>query len=122
MQTIQRITRSVLCTTHRSLFTRNFSSHPPSSSTTYTSDEHQPSNEEIKAMRQKFHDFVDGKKPYSDYKLRMDEHGALWVDPRPDKLRKISAERNDDGDMIGQYEGEEVIFPDLEPTLEWSLS
>lgn len=37
-------------------------------------------------------------------------------------LRNIQATRNDDGDLVGMFEGEMVIFPDLEPTLEWVLS
>ena len=37
-------------------------------------------------------------------------------------LRNITAERNEDGDLVGRFDGEDVIFPDLEPTLEWVLS
>lgn len=37
-------------------------------------------------------------------------------------LRHLSAKRNEEGDLVGQFQGEEVIFPDLETTLEWTLS
>lgn len=53
---------------------------------------------------------------------RVDEHGIGWVDYRPDNIRSMSAVRNEDGDLVGRFEGEDVIFPDLEPTLEWVLS
>ena len=37
-------------------------------------------------------------------------------------IRNISAERNEDGDLVGRFEGEDVIFPDLEVSLEWVLT
>jgi len=38
------------------------------------------------------------------------------------RLRAINPERNEEGDLVGRFEGEDVIFPDLEPTLEWVLT
>ena len=46
---------------------------------------------------------------------------ANWVDFRPN-LVEVTVTRNEEGDLIGQWEGEEVIFPDLETSLEWVLS
>ena len=46
---------------------------------------------------------------------------ANWVDFRPN-LVEVKVIRNEEGDLIGQWEGEEVIFPDLETSLEWVLS
>jgi hypothetical protein len=37
-------------------------------------------------------------------------------------LRNLHPVRNEDGDLVGRFEGEDVIFPDLEPTLEWVLT
>ena len=34
----------------------------------------------------------------------------------------MRAVRSDDGVLIGEYQGETVVFPDLEPTLEWLCS
>ena len=46
---------------------------------------------------------------------------ANWVDFRPN-LVEVTVTRNEDGDLIGEWEGEEVIFPDLETSLEWVIS
>lgn len=37
-------------------------------------------------------------------------------------LRNAAPVRNEDGDLVGRFDGEDVIFPDLEPTLEWVLT
>jgi hypothetical protein len=37
-------------------------------------------------------------------------------------LQEITAKRNADGDLVGTYQGEEVIFPELETTLDFVLS
>ena len=46
----------------------------------------------------------------------------LLAAPSSLSIRSMSAVRNEDGDLVGRFEGEDVIFPDLEPTLEWVLS
>jgi hypothetical protein len=43
------------------------------------------------------------------------------VDYRPN-LVEVEVIRNADGDMVGMWEGEEVIFPDLDTSLEWVLT
>lgn len=57
-----------------------------------------------------------------DLPTRKDEYGNRWADYRPEVLRNLTATRNAEGDMVGQFQGEEVIFPDLDSTLEWTLS
>lgn len=47
---------------------------------------------------------------------------STWVDMRPGELVAVEVERNDEGDLVGTWQGEEVVFPDLENTLEWVLS
>ena len=46
---------------------------------------------------------------------------AVRVDYRPN-LVEVEVIRNAEGDMVGMWEGEEVIFPDLDTSLEWVLS
>ena len=46
---------------------------------------------------------------------------ANWVDFRPN-LVEVTVTRNEEGDLVGEWEGEEVIFPDLETSLEWVLT
>ena len=46
---------------------------------------------------------------------------AEWVDYRPN-LVEVQVTRNADGDMVGQWGDEEVIFPDLDTSLDWVLS
>ena len=46
---------------------------------------------------------------------------ANWVDYRPD-LVEVQVTRNEEGDLVGQWGGEDVIFPDLDTSLEWVLS
>ena len=46
---------------------------------------------------------------------------ANWVDYRPN-LVEVKVRRNAEGDMVGQWGGEEVIFPDLDTSLDWVLS
>jgi len=53
---------------------------------------------------------------------RVDLWGVRWHDPRPERIRHVQAQPNEHGDLVGQYEGEEVVFPDMEATLEWVLS
>jgi len=57
-----------------------------------------------------------------DLPMRVDENGVSWADYRPENLRNLTPVRNEDGDLVGRFEGEDVIFPDLEPTLEWVLT
>jgi hypothetical protein len=44
-----------------------------------------------------------------------------WADFRPN-LVEVEVRRNSEGDLVGKWEGEECIFPEQEPTLEWVLS
>ncbi len=46
---------------------------------------------------------------------------AVWADFRPD-VCEIEASRNADGVLVGEVQGEKVVFPELEPTLEWVLT
>lgn len=58
----------------------------------------------------------------ADLPMRTDENGVQWADFRPENLRNAAPVRNEDGDLVGRFDGEDVIFPDLEPTLEWVLT
>ena len=46
---------------------------------------------------------------------------AEWVDFRTD-LVEVQVTRNEEGDLEGKWGGEDVIFPDLDTSLEWVLS
>lgn len=44
-----------------------------------------------------------------------------WADFR-DEVVEVQATRNAEGDLVGTFQGEQVIFPDMENTLEWVLT
>ena len=58
---------------------------------------------------------------HTDRLVDAEPYQANWVDYRPN-LVEVHVKRNEEGDMVGQWGGEEVIFPDLDTSLEWVLS
>lgn len=50
-----------------------------------------------------------------------EDHEPQWADYRPN-LVEVELIRDMDGNRIGVWGGEECVFPDLQFTLEWTLT